>query len=209
MFLSSNDDNNKINELKLYRINITDIDIEFKNDEYKIRLPLKNILFINQHIFFKVKEIHQSIDNYYKDKFSLVLEKIMAYIKVNPYINENGYVLLTSDKIKINSESHYYTTHNAILLAPSQIDVIINPLTSVIPFLERISLKFSQLVTSNEHIIEQQNFDSSYKFNFIWKSKIAQINKSFNKSEVFVSLNKEGIYISSDKVLNIKYNFFL
>ncbi len=201
MFLSSNDDHNQISELRLHRININDSVIEFINNNYKIRVPLKNILFINQQVYFKVKEINKLIDNYYKDKFISVLDKIRLYSKTNPFINENAYVILTSNMIKIKHKSHYYTTHNAILIAPSKIEITFNPEISVIPILEHISYKFSNLVNSPDHIIEQQNFDSSFKFKFIWKTEITDINNSkINKRQVFVSLNKEGVYISDGRV---------
>lgn len=203
MFLSSNDNDNKINELKLYSINITDYEIKFFNDEYKIRLPLKDILFVNQHIYFRIKEIHLLIDHYYKEKFYSVLEKIKSFSKINPYINENGYVLLTSNKLKNNRGSHYFKTHNAILLAPSQKDITNNPSINVIPILDKITCKLTRLITSKGHIIEQQNFDSSYKFNFVWKSELSKANKLHtNNNQIFASLNKEGVYIASNQVLN-------
>jgi len=206
MFLSTNQDKSQINELKIYKLNVTHSDIEFIENDKKINIPLKNILYINREIYFKAKDISYLINGFYKEKFKYVLEKIVMLCSRNSFINENGYVILTSNKIKnTDHDSYFYTANNAILFSPSQIDIVNNPNLNINPIFHKLEEKYAQMLSKPDHFIEQQNFDSSYQFRLNWKSELSRALKpNVFKNGIFVSLSKEGVYIGSNEV-----NFFL
>lgn len=183
-------------------MNITNSEIEFIESEKKIIIPLKNILYINKEIYFKAKDISFLINGFYKEKFKFVLEKIAMLCSWNSFINENGYVILTSNIIKnTDRDSYFYTTNNAILFSPSQIDIINNPNLNIKPIFYKLEEKYAQMLSQPDHFIEKQTFDSSYQFRLFWKSELSHaLKQELLKNGVYVSLNKEGVYIGSNEV---------
>ena len=207
MFLSTNDDKNQINGLNLYNLKIFNEELEFKNKNLKIIIPLNQILFLNKKIFFKPNQIKNEINNFYKEKFSSVLERISSYSDNNEFVKNYGYVFLTSRKIKSENSENFYTTHNAVIIVPNQDDIITNPTVNLSVVKAKITENYSIMLNNPNHVIEEQNFDSSYNFKFEWKTE--GINSPVvQENAVYASLTKEGVYLSSKEVNNINFIYF-
>lgn len=206
MFLSENEEKNQIKELNPYKVNITNYNIEFSKQNSHIKIPLNNILYSDQRIFFKIRELSLQLNKFYQNKFKIIIEKIQEYSKNNRFLYENGYIIFTSYKLKTKN-SYYYTTHNAILLSSNQEDYINLSKSNLDFILKKIEENYSIFISNNKHILENQNFDSTYKFNLNWKSELIHKNELIHQnhqndhdSNCYISLNKEGIYITKNQV---------
>lgn len=208
MFLSTNDDKNQINGLTLYNLKISNEELEFKNKNLKIIIPLDQILFLNKNLFFKPNNIKDVINNFYQEKFISILERISFYSDNNEFIKNYGYVFLTSRKIKSENSQNFYTTHNAVIIVPNQDDIITNPKVNLDIVKDKITENYSIMLKNQNHVIGEQNFDSSYNFKFEWKTEGGNNSPVGQGNAVYASLTKEGVYLSSKEVNNINFVYF-
>jgi hypothetical protein len=202
MFINSNEKSDQISEFNLYKINFTNDTILFLNEQNNIEIKYENILYVNKKITFPVNSINKDLTSPYKEKFQSILEKIEKLIK-DSYLKENAEIILTINLIERNELSSYYT-YNAIILSPIRNNKNQNQKIFFEPLLKEYQNKYSNFISQSEHIMELQNFDSSFKFQLNWKSEISNLNnnntKNKNKDAVFVSFNKQGIYIADSEV---------
>lgn len=201
MFINSNEKKDQIDEFELYNISLTNETILISNQKDNFEINFENILYDNKKITFPSDSIDKDLSAFYREKFSNILNKIEKLCTNDSYLKENAEIILTSNLIERNG-LHSYNTYNAVILSPIQNDKLKNQKILLEPFLNEFLSKYSNFISQPDHILELQNFDSTYKFQLNWRTEIPHLNNNLNQNEneIYVSLNKQGIYLSEKEV---------